>query len=126
VVDDLVERKAMTVVTRTLCLATLVVACGSSEKLPPNYASTQAAISAADAVGARNEPRAALHLKMARDQLVAAQTLANDGKEEDATRMLDRARTDAEVALMVTRETTARADTNRAERAVDGLTREQR
>jgi hypothetical protein len=121
VVDDLVERKAMTVVTRTLCLAALAVACGSSEKLPANYAPTQAAISAADAVGARNEPRAALHLKMARDQLVAAQALANDGKDEEATRMLDRARTDAELALMVTRETTARADTNRAERAVDSL-----
>src|SRR5690349_7890127 len=60
----------MTVLTRTLALGVLVAACGGARTLPANYAPTQAAISAADAVGARNEPRAALHLKMARDQLV--------------------------------------------------------
>jgi hypothetical protein len=114
----------MTVLTRTLAVGVLVAACGGARTLPANYAPTQAAISAADAVGARNEPRAALHLKMARDQLVQAQALANDGEEEEAKLMLDRARTDAEVALMVTRETNARADAERAKREVDNLSRQ--
>ncbi len=114
----------MTVLTRTLVLGVLVAACGGTRTLPANYAPTQAAISAADAVGARNEPRAALHLKMARDQLVQAQALANDGEEEEAKLMLDRARTDAEVALMVTRQTAARAEAQRATREVEALSRQ--
>jgi hypothetical protein len=113
----------MTVLTRMLALGMLVAACGGARTLPANYAPTEAAISAADAVGARNEPRAALHLKMARDQLVQAQALAQDGKQDEARLMLDRARTDAEVALMVTREVSARADAERAGREVDGLSR---
>jgi hypothetical protein len=60
---------------------------------------------------------------MARDQLVQAQALADDGKKEAAALMLDRARTDAEVALMVTRETRARAEADRASREVQGLSR---
>jgi len=108
----------------TLILAAssaVALACSSSQQLPPNYAPTQAAISAADAVGARQEPRAALHLKMARDQLVEAQSLAQKGHEDEASLMLDRARTDAELALMVTREASARADAARAAREVERL-----
>ena len=76
----------MTLLRTSILAATtcaLSLACSSAERLPPNYAPTQAAISAADAVGARQEPRAALHLKMARDQLVAAQTLAQRGKDDE-------------------------------------------
>jgi hypothetical protein len=89
--------------------------------LPANYAPTQAQISAADAVGAQNQPQAALHLKMARDQVVQAQSLAQRGKDEEAALMLERARTDAEVALMVTREATARREAEDAKREVQGL-----
>jgi hypothetical protein len=113
----------MTVLTRTLALGVLLVACGGTRTLPANYTPTQSAISAADAVGARNEPRAALHLKMARDQLVQAQALANDGKQDEAQLMLERARTDAEIALMVTREARARAEADRAKSEVQGLSR---
>jgi hypothetical protein len=115
----------MTFQPTTLILAVMssgvALACSSSHQLPPNYAPTQAAISAADAVGARQEPKAALHLKMARDQLVAAQSLAQAGHEDEASLMLDRARTDAELALMVTREASARADVARATREVERL-----
>ena len=97
------------------------VACSSSQQLPPNYAPTEAAISAADAVGARQEPRAALHLKMARDQLVLAQTLARQGKDDEASLVLDRARTDAELALMVKREAMARNDATKAQQEVQRL-----
>ena len=114
----------MTVLTRTLALVTLfTAACSSSHPLPANYAPTEAAISAADAVGAQNQPRAALHLKMARDQVVQAQALSQNGKEREASLMLERARTDAEVALMVSRETTARNDAAAAKREVEGLSR---
>ncbi len=101
--------------------ALALAACSTSSPLPANYAPTQAAISAADAVGARNEPRAALHLKMARDQVAQAQNLSQNGKEQEAALMLDRAHVDAELALMVTRETTARNEAVKAKREVQGL-----
>lgn len=104
-----------------LTLAALLAACSSSHQLPANYAPTQAAISAADAVGARQQPRAALHLKMARDQLTEAESLARDGKEDEASLVLDRARTDAELALMVTREANARAEATKAANDVQRL-----
>jgi len=105
------------------CGALALVACSSSHSMPANYAPAQAAIGAADAVGARNEPRAALHLKMARDAVAQAQTLASRGKEHEAQLTLERARTDAELALMVTREVTARREASAAKHEVQGLQR---
>lgn len=106
---------------RIAVLGGLVFGCSSGRQLPANYAPTQSAISAADAVGAKNDPRAALHLKMAKDQLVRAESYAKDGDEHEAALMLDRARTDAEVALMVTRELSAKAEADRVKRDVDSL-----
>jgi hypothetical protein len=102
-------------------LVALAAGCASQQALPPNYAPTQAAISAADAVGARNEPRAALHLKMAKDQVVRAQSYAKEGDEHEAALMLDRARTDAEAALMITRELEARKQAESVKRDLDAL-----
>jgi Domain of unknown function (DUF4398) len=111
----------MTVLRRALVCSTLLAACSASQPLPPNYAPTQAAISAADAIGAEQEPRAALHLKMARDQMVEAQSLAQKGKKDEASLALERARTDAELALMVKREADARSGATRANQEVQTL-----
>src|SRR5205814_3324350 len=54
-------------------------------------------------------PQAALHLKMARDQLAEAQGLIDSGKNDEARLVLERANADAEVALMITREAEASA-----------------
>ena len=103
-------------------LAALGVAgCSTSHPLPANYAPTQAAISAADAVGAQQQPEGALHLKMARDQVAAAKSYANQGKDRESALMLDRARADAEMALMVAREATADAAAKQAELRVKQL-----
>jgi hypothetical protein len=123
-IDDFRRKDTlMTALKPTLGLCALVAACASAQPLPANYAPTQAAISAAEAVGAKNDPRAALHLKMARDQMVQAQSLAQQGDKEQAALVLDRARADAEVALMVTRETTARSEAAQANNQVQGLSR---
>jgi hypothetical protein len=111
----------MTASLRALGFAALLGACSSTQTLPPNYAPARAAISAAGAVGAEQEPRAALHLKLARDQFVEAQSLARNGKSNEASLALDCARTDAEFALMVTREAQARADAIRAKQDVQRL-----
>jgi hypothetical protein len=86
----------------------LVVACGGSSLPPAKVAETQSSISAATAVGADQNPQAALHLKMARDQLKQAQGLVEDGKDDEAR-------------LVLTREAQASANAQKARADVDGL-----
>lgn len=105
----------------TTLFAVLAVACGGSSLPPAKVADTQSAISAAAAVGADQNPQAALHLKMARDQLKQAQTLNEDDKADEAQLVLQRADADAEVALMITREAQASANLKKAQADVQGL-----
>jgi pyridoxal biosynthesis lyase PdxS len=86
------------------------VGCGASAPVPATQVTeTQAAIRAAEEVGAPNVPKAALHLKMAKDQLQTAQAQIADDDNEQARMTLDRARVDAELALALARETALRA-----------------
>lgn len=105
----------------TALVAGLVVACGGSSLPPAKAADTQASISAASAVGAQQNPQAALHLKMAQDQFKQAQGLINDGKDDEARLVLERATADAEVALIITREAQASANVKKAQGEVNGL-----
>jgi len=105
----------------TTLFAVLAVACGGSSLPPAKVADTQSAISAAAAVGADQNPQAALHLKMARDQLKQAQALNEDDKADEAQLVLQRADADAEVALMITREAQASANVKKARADVQGL-----
>ena len=103
-------------------LVTLAVAaCGGSSLPPAKVGDTQSSISAAAAVGADQNPQAALHLKMARDQLKQAQGLLDDGKDEAARLVLERADADAEVALMITREAQASENVRKARADVENL-----
>src|SRR5258705_11548063 len=99
----------------TVAFATLVVACGGSSLPPAKVAETQSSISAAAAVGADQNPQAALHLKMARDQLKQAQDLGNRDKGAEAKLVLERATADAEVAMMITREAEASANVKKTQ-----------
>jgi hypothetical protein len=113
--------------TRFATLATLTsmmvaLGCASHTVPPARFADTQAAISAADAVGAQNEPQAALHLKMARDELAKAKAFAADDSEDEAELALSRASVDAEAALMITREAAARREAAKAAQEVQSLT----
>ncbi len=102
----------MRLVTGTiLVLAAYVgVACGASAPVPATQVTdTQAAIRAAEEVGAPSVPKAALHLKMAKDQLQTAQTQISNEENDQARMTLDRARVDAELALALAKESALRA-----------------
>src|SRR4051812_40229102 len=105
----------------TVLLTALLAACGGSSLPPAKVANTQSSISAATAVGADQNPQAALHLKMARDQLSEAQSLIDAGKNDEARLVLERADADAEVALMITREAQASEGVRKAQADVDAL-----
>lgn len=103
-------------------LAALALACGSAPvPVSGTLSETQAAIRAAEEVGARNVPKAGLHLKMAQDQLQTAKALLADGEEEEASVILARAQSDAELALTMAKESNLRAQAAEAMKKVDEL-----
>jgi hypothetical protein len=65
---------------------------------------------AARELGAAQVPRAELHLRLAQEQVTEARKLAQNGDNEQAARLLNRAHADAELALALSREATMHRD----------------
>lgn len=98
-------------------------ACGGStaQNLAPETAKTASAIAAADVVTTDDTPQAALHLKLARDQLKKSKELIEDDELDKAQLMLERAKADAELALLLARQREAQKNAEEARRQVDAL-----
>jgi hypothetical protein len=105
-------------------LSVLALGCGTAA-IPAkgSVTETQSAIRGAEEVGARNVPKAALHLKMAQDQLKTAEALMADGEEEEAAVVLARAESDAELAIALAKESNIRAQANEALKKTEALKR---
>ncbi len=100
----------------TFVLFGIVIAgCGSSPTVVDKEGSTSA-ISAAEGVGASNIASASLYLQFAKEELVKAKALAEDGEKEQAESMLLRSKTDGELAIALSR---SDADTKEAAEAID-------
>ena len=87
---------------------------------PPNthMATAMSSVRAASEVGAEKDPQAALHLKLAQEQLDQAKQLMNDGDNKRADFVLSRAEADAELAVAQAREADMRSQ---AQAALDKL-----
>lgn len=84
--------------------ALVMCAAGCGSSLPiDTVAQPQAEIRAAEEAGAQNVPKAALHLKMAKDQLSVGDKLAADDHDQSASRAYARAKVDAELAVLLAR-----------------------
>jgi hypothetical protein len=79
-----------------------LAACTGTPVPQSQLAEAKSATTAARAVGANDEPQAALHLKLAEDAIVDAERLIADDENDAALRMLQRARADAQLALSLT------------------------
>ena len=95
--------------------------CGGAPPPIEQLASTQAAIRGAEEVGAKDEPKAALHLKLAKEQLEKAKALLDDEEHEAAAELLQRAELDAELALSLAKEQATREEADDAKKALDKL-----
>jgi hypothetical protein len=84
-------------------IASALLACGGAQLSATRTSEVQSAMRAAEEVGANDQPKAALHLQLARDEMTEAQRLAKDGDGDNASLMLYRARADAELALQLAR-----------------------
>jgi hypothetical protein len=101
----------------TIALLTLLVpACAATTLPQQQLMDTQAAITTAEELDAAQNADAKLHLQFANDQLEAAKKLMEDGDDDEARRMLDRASADADLALTLAR-TVEVHDASKAARA---------
>jgi hypothetical protein len=99
----------------SLIVAPLLSACGAS--LPPptqRLAEAQSAERSARELGANSEPAAQLSLKLANDQIAQAQRAMLDGDNKRADSLLIRAKADAELAVVQSREKGANAEVQTA------------
>src|SRR5690242_3236692 len=87
--------------------------CGSVAPPEARMASSQAAIRGAREVGAESVPNASLYLKLSEEELGQGKAMMAAGDNAGADLVLRRARADAELALALTRETTAEAEATR-------------
>jgi hypothetical protein len=91
-------------------------ACGSSIP-PPNerLATAEAAARSARELGADKEPKAQLHLKLATEQIDQGKKLMGEGDNKRADLVLQRAGSDAELAVMLAKENNAKGDAEKAQ-----------
>lgn len=115
----------MTKALGSIIVLALLSACGGSAPVPDaQRTETLSAIRAAEEVGAPTVPQAALHMKMARDQIATAEALIRDDENEQATLILLRAQADAELALELAREHQMRQEAADAKAKVEELRKE--
>lgn len=77
-------------------------------------ATSTAAIRAAEESGAKDVPQAALHLKLAQDQLQAGKNLISEDKNERAEYVLSRAQADAELAIALSNSAESKEEAGKA------------
>lgn len=105
------------------CAALVMLAgCGSSFPQPTErLASAEAASRSAQELGAGQNPTAALHLKLAQEQIDQAKNLIKDGDNQRADLVLQRANADAELSVMLAKESSARSDADKAQERVKAI-----
>lgn len=85
----------------------LIAGCGGAPKPTEQLTTARATTQAARELGADQDPQAKLHLQLADQQVDRANQLIAKGENEKATWMLQRATSDAELALAITRKSAA-------------------
>jgi hypothetical protein len=102
-------------------LAALSAGCGSYPAPTQKMVSAEAAVRAAQEVGAAKVPQAQLHVKLAQEQVDKAKALMQDGDNKRAEMMLIRAQSDAELALALSKEESAKTEAQTAMDQVKAL-----
>jgi hypothetical protein len=80
-------------------IALFCAACGSAAMPMDKLSDVKSTVRAAQEAGADGNPQAALHLKMANDELASAQAAINDKDNERAKLLLNQAQADADLSL---------------------------
>ena len=84
-------------------------------------ATAEAASRSARELGADKDPKAQLHLKLAQEQIDQAKKLMLDGDNKRADLVLQRASSDAELAVMLAKENAATTEATKAKERVNAM-----
>jgi hypothetical protein len=106
------------------CISVTMLACGGAPVPHDALSAAQADVKGAEVGGATENPKAALHVKLAKDQIELAQKQISDGDNEEALRTLNRAQADAELALALAKEAKAQGEAAEASEQVGKLRKE--
>jgi hypothetical protein len=99
----------------TLAASWLTIGCAASMPVPTQQlADAEAAERSASELGAANQPDAQLHLTLAREQLTLAGTAVKNGDNVRADALARRAKADAELAIALTRDQSAKTGAQKA------------
>ncbi len=92
-----------------------IVGCAASFPTPTqSLADAESAEHAAAELGAASQPSAQLHLQLAQEQIAKANVAIKNGDNERASGLLLRARADAELAIALTRDQSAKTRAQQA------------
>jgi hypothetical protein len=95
-------------------LAIGIAGCGATTPVPADKLTrSQAVVRSAEEMNASSDPRAAMHLKLAKDQLAEGKALMKEGDNKKASLVLLRAEADGEAALNLARAHYAQMDAQR-------------
>lgn len=111
-------------VALALAVAGLASACGGAQVPHGQLTDAKSSAKAAEAMGAKQEPQAALHLKMATDAITDAEKHIQEGDNEGAMPLLERALADANLARALTREAETKRNADEAVARLNNLERE--
>jgi Domain of unknown function (DUF4398) len=109
---------------KTISFLTVACAVGCGASYPPptqRMADAMSAERSAEEVGAKTDPRAGLHLKLAEEQITRAKDLIANGDNRLAEFALVRAKSDAELALALSRASSAKDEASRAVAQAESL-----
>jgi hypothetical protein len=95
-------------------LAFGLAACGGYAVPTDRMIASEAAARSAREVGAESAPQAALHLKLAQEEIAQAKSLMKDGNNKRADYVLIRAKADAELSLALAKQAEAEAAAKKA------------
>jgi len=90
------------------------MACGGAPPPVDRLASAEGAARSARELGAERDPKAALHLKLAQEQIDAAKAQMKDDENKKASATLAKASADAELSLQLAKEAKERSEADRA------------
>ena len=102
-------------------LAASAGACGGAAVPQETLTAAQASVKGAEVSGATQDPKAQLHLKLANEQIEKAKKLIEDGNNEEAARLIDRAQADADLALALAQQGKALRDAKDADEQLGKL-----
>jgi hypothetical protein len=103
-------RMHTSIIPAALAASWLVVGCAASFPPPTqNLAQAQSATRSAIELGAENQPNAQLHVGLSRELMTQATLAMNNGDNERADGLINRAKSDAELAIALMRDSTAKS-----------------